>query len=151
MLSNLEGEKVVSFVFPVDGTTDQFAIGIGRRVGIVTWDGKAPVAKVTRIVGEVEQEELYRTNRFNDAKPDPFGRFYGGTMRLEECGDIFDAALGSLYRYSKEKGFENIRTKVGVSNGLAWNVEKNKFYYIDSCQMDVKEFDYDPKTGNICK
>lgn len=41
--------------------------------------------------------------------------------------------------------------KIGVSNGLTWNKDGTKFYYIDSCDLDVKEFDCDPKTGNICK
>lgn len=35
--------------------------------------------------------------------------------------------------------------------GLTWNEKTNKFYYIDSVDLDVKEFDYDPKTKNICK
>lgn len=136
----------------MEGTTNELAIGIGRRVGIVSWDGKSKNATFVRIAGEVETDDArYKTNRFNDAKPDPFGRFFGGTMRLEECGSIFDAANGSLYKYSEANGFENIRQNVGVSNGLAWNLEKKKFYYIDSCDIDVKEFDYDPTTGNICE
>lgn len=35
--------------------------------------------------------------------------------------------------------------------GLTWNEKTNKFYYIDSAVYDIKEFDYDPKTKNICK
>lgn len=115
------------------------------------WDGKSSKAELIRIAGEVEKEDIYKTNRFNDAKSDPTGRFYGGTMRLEECGNIFEKRLGSLYKHSKENGFEKIRENIGVSNGLAWNEKNNKMYYIDSCDMDVKEFDYDSKTGDICK
>lgn len=150
--ATVENEKVISFVTPVDGTTNEFAIGIGRRIGVVQWDGKSTTAKLVRVVGQVEEDDtLYKTNRFNDAKSDPTGRFYGGTMRLEECGDIFDARLGSLYRYTKAQGFEKIRGEIGVSNGLAWNEKKGKFYYIDSCDLDVKEFDYDAVSGNICE
>lgn len=146
-----EGEPVISFIIPVEGTTDQFAIGIGRRVGIVQWDGKSPKAKVVRIALEVEKDPAYKFNRFNDAKSDPKGRFYGGTMRLEECGDIFEVANGTLYKYAKDENVTTLRKDVAISNGLAWNTTTNKFYYIDSCQLDVKEFDYDPKTGNLCK
>lgn len=35
--------------------------------------------------------------------------------------------------------------------GLTWNVKTNKFYYIDSMDWDIKEFDYDLETRNICK
>lgn len=44
-----------------------------------------------------------------------------------------------------------LKREIGVSNGLTWNEKTNKFYYIDSCDLDVKEFDYDPKTGSICE
>lgn len=140
----------MSFITPVDGSANEFAVGLGRRIGVITWDGKATTTKVTRIVAEVETEPRYRTNRFNDAKCDRFGRLYAGTMRLEECGDIFEAAEGSLYKYSNATNrFDHLFGEVGVSNGLAWNETTNKFYYIDSCQLDVKEFDYDPKTGAL--
>lgn len=134
----------------MEGATNEFAIGIGRRIGVIAWDGRSNTTKVVRVVGEVEQEAKFKTNRFNDGKCDPFGRLYAGTMRLEECGDIFDAADGSLYKYEKgTKSFDWLKGKIGVSNGLAWNETTNKFYYIDSCQLDVKEFDYNPKTGAI--
>lgn len=134
----------------MEGAKNEFAIGIGRRIGVIAWDGRCNSTKVVRIVGEVEQGEEFKTNRFNDGKCDRFGRLYAGTMRLEECGDIFDAADGSLYKYEKSRNsFDWLKGKIGVSNGLAWNDTTNKMYYIDSCQLDVKEFDYDPKTGAL--
>lgn len=147
--ATVDGEPVIGFIIPVEGSKNEFAIGIGRRVGIISWDGKSPKAKLVRIALEVEKGERYKTNRFNDAKADPTGRFYGGTMRLEECGDIFEAAEGSFYKYAKDEELSMLKTNIGVSNGLAWNAEKGKFYYIDTCTSDVKEFDYDSKTGNI--
>lgn len=142
---------MVSFIIPVEGTTDEFAVGINRRIGVVRWDGKSPKATLLRIALEVEPEARYKTNRFNDAKADPHGRFFGGTMRLEECGDIFDAAEGSFYRFAQDQAVAKLKTNIGVSNGLAWNEKTNKFYFIDTCASDVKEFDYDPATGNISK
>lgn len=100
---------------------------------------------------EVEKEARYLTNRFNDAKADPIGRFYGGTMRLEECGNVFESAEGSFYRVASDQPVAKLRTDIGVSNGLAWNEKAKKFYFIDTCTFDVKEFDYNIKTGEICK
>jgi gluconolactonase len=133
----------------VKGNDRHFILGDGKKISLVDWDGVSAKAELVRTVGEVEFD--MENNRWNDAKVDPFGRFYGGTMRLEACGDIFDAALGTFYRYSNSSGFTPLKSKIGVSNGLAWNATTNKFYYIDSCTLDVKEFDYDPKTGGICK
>jgi len=147
--ATLDGEPVIGFIIPVEGSKNEFAIGIGRRVGIINWDGKSPKAKLVRIALEVEKGEKFKTNRFNDAKADPTGRFYGGTMRLEECGDIFEAAEGNFYKYAKDEELGHLLSNIGVSNGLTWNAKKGKFYYIDTCALDVKEFDYDSKTGNI--
>lgn len=72
-------------------------------------------------------------------------------MRIEAKGDIFEARLGSLYKYSSENGFDKLKSNISVSNGLTWNEKAKKMYYIDSCDLDVKEFDYDSVTGALCK
>lgn len=145
----IPGYPVISFIIPVDGTTDQFIVGAGKKIVLIQWDGKSGQAKALNDVGEVEQNLV--ENRFNDAKCDPSGRFYGGTMRIEVGNDIFEKRLGTLYRYTKNEKFVPLKAEIGVSNGLTWNEKTNKFYYIDSCDLDVKEFDFDPKSGNICE
>lgn len=89
--ATVDGENAISFVIPIanskkPGTTDEFAIGFGRRVAIVQWDGKSPKAIIKSVVFEVEQEK--EKNLFNAVKADPTGRFVGGTMRSIEVSDI---------------------------------------------------------------
>lgn len=165
----IPGHEVVSFIIPVDNTKDQFVIGSGKKIVLIEWDGRKGQAKPLKTVGEVEPN--LPENRFNDAKCDPFGRFFGGTMRIgkflsldsirwkkvhnflstELNCDIFEKRLGTFYRYTNKEQFVPLKSAIGVSNGLAWNEQTNKFYYIDSCDLDVKEFDYDPESGNICE
>ena len=38
-----------------------------------------------------------------------------------------------------------------IPNGLAWNSERTKFFYIDSPDKNVWVYDYDNATGNISK
>lgn len=48
-----------------------------------------------------------------------------------------------------EEGLVELKTKVGLSNGLAFNDRTNTFYFVDSYDLNVKQFMYDTKTGNI--
>lgn len=148
-LATVEGEPVVSFIIPVANQKNHFAVGIGRRVGIIQWDGVSPKAKLVKTIFEVEPDKP--NNRFNDAKADPSGRLFAGTMRFEHLGDLFDVAGGSFYRYSKSEGVKDLLHNIHCSNGLAWDEKENKFYYIDSFKFNVKGYDYDSKSGNICK
>lgn len=121
-----------------------------RRVGIVHWDGISSRAVIGPIAFEVDEHEDDKTeNRFNDAKADPVGRFYGGTMRSEKCGPILEVASGKLYKYIKGDGVYPLLHDIYISNGMAWNEETNKFYYIDSGKFNIREYDWDRKTGDI--
>lgn len=143
----IPGYPVVSFIIPVDKTHDQFIVGAGKKIALIRWDGRSSQATTLKIVGEVEPD--LEENRFNDAKCDPSGAFFGGTMRIEIGNDLFEKRLGTFYRYTSKEQFVPLKPKIGCSNGLTWNERTNKFYYIDSVDLDVKEYDYDPKTKNI--
>lgn len=150
--ATVDGESLVSFIIPVANATktcefDEYALGLSRRVGVVHWDGITSRAVIGPIAFEVEDDGS--DNRFNDAKADPVGRFYGGTMRSEKSGPILEVASGKLYKYIKGDGVYPLLENIYISNGLAWNEEKNKFYYIDSGKFNVREYDWDRSTGDI--
>lgn len=138
---------MIGFIVPVKSNNQQFVLGAGTKLTLVEWDGKSAKGKFIRDIAEVEKDKV--NTRFNDAKADPKGRLFAGTMRLEDVGDIFAARWGSFYRFNKDGSYEVVKTNIGVSNGLCWYEKLNKFYYIDSIDMDVKEYDYEPATGSI--
>ncbi|MEZ5324956.1 MAG: SMP-30/gluconolactonase/LRE family protein [Verrucomicrobiales bacterium] len=86
------------------------------------------------------------STRFNDGKCDPLGRFWAGTMDMDE-----KAPIGSLYMLDHQRQVTRQWHSVTVSNGLAWDLagERPTFYYIDSPTRQVVAFDYDPGSGNI--
>jgi len=87
------------------------------------------------------------TNRFNDGKCDPEGRFWAGTMPLNAS-----SKTGSLYRLTYQNGeflTKKMLSDITISNGICWSLDHKKLYYIDSPTYHVKEFDYDVKTGEI--
>lgn len=141
------GETYISFIVPVDGTTNQYIIGAGKRLLLVTWDGITTMAHIVRILAELPMDGL----RFNDAKTDSRGRLFVGTMICEETGNVFDFTkrTGSLYRFTMTEGLTEIKTKVGLCNGIAFNDKTNTMYFVDSYDLNIKQFGYDVKTGKI--
>ncbi len=83
------------------------------------------------------------TNRVNDGKCDPAGRFLAGTMDMNEKDPN-----GALYSFDG-KQVTTLLSGVTISNGLAWSVDHKTFYYIDTPTREVKAFDYDLATGQI--
>ncbi|XP_017101821.2 regucalcin-like [Drosophila bipectinata] len=143
--AKIEGEKYASFILPIEGKPQEFAVGCLRRCAIVEWDGTSPVAKVVRTLFEIRPE--LKDNQLNDAKADPNGRFFGGTMPhgIKDFQNVWNGEL-----YSWEKGqLKVLKEKVGLSNGLAWDTKAKKFYYADTNNFEVESYDYDQATGAI--
>lgn len=126
-------------------------MSIGRKLAKVTWDGISDKVSGIEILGEVENAPETKDNRFNDGKVDPAGRLWIGTLGPENAALEFLIERANLYSYDKENGFKHQLNKISISNGLAWNKELKKFYYIDSLSYEVVEFDYDEVNGSICK
>lgn len=143
------GSEPVSLIIPVDGQKDKYLITIKRKLATVTWDGISETVSDIKILGEVEDAEDTKDNRFNDGKADPTGRLWFGTMGSEPVLGKVTPNAGALYSFEGGKITKHLG-KIGISNGLAWNTALKKFYYIDSPERKVFQFDYDEVTGTIC-
>lgn len=146
----IENEQMVSFIIPLKCCPNQFAVGLGRGIKIIFWDGRSPMARVLREVFQLEQDSKYSKNHIHHGKADAKGRFYGGTFRKEICS-FSNSANAGFYRYTKQQGVKRLMSDVKVSSGLAWNEDARKFYYIDTCKYAIEKYDWSPKTGRICK
>jgi sugar lactone lactonase YvrE len=94
-------------------------------------------------------EEGIKGNRFNDGKADCVGRFVFGSMSLAaNDGSTTAAASGALYILDGEN-CRQIAKDIVNSNGLAWNHDASKMYYIDTPTRYVQEFDYNKERGEI--
>jgi sugar lactone lactonase YvrE len=82
--------------------------------------------------------------RFNDAKVDPRGRFWAGTMALDGR-----AGQSRLYRIGADRAVQTMREGVTISNGLAWSPDARTLYYIDSPTRTVQAFAFDLEQGTI--
>lgn len=82
--------------------------------------------------------------RMNDGKCDPAGRFWVGSMHLDQI-----EGTASLYKIEPNGNHQKMIPNVTISNGIIWSDDEKKMYYIDTPTGKVKEFDYEKTTGKI--
>jgi sugar lactone lactonase YvrE len=131
----------VSAAVPVEGQRDQVVVTVGRRICLMH-----RVSGELHDLSEVDQDKPH--NRFNDAKCDPQGRLWAGTMHDGSPATGFDAGQGFLYMYSKG-ALTRKMSGVTVSNGMAWNRDQSKMYYVDSDPRKVYTLRYSSEDGEI--
>lgn len=106
------------------------------------------IALVDRASGKVEMlaspESDRTTKRFNDGKCDPVGRFVAGTLSM-----VGEREVADLYSVEKNGDWKNLRTRLILSNGLAWTADGSTLYHVDSLAYEITQFPYDLATGRI--
>ena len=108
--------------------------------GIIAFD---PISGTTQTLADPESEKR-ETNRFNDGKCDPFGRFWAGTISLvKKTGDA------ALYMLDIDGKLHQKVDKITNSNGICWSLDATKLYHIDTPTKQVRVYDYDQDSGNI--
>jgi len=85
-------------------------------------------------------------NSINDAKCDPAGRLWAGTLAR---GWIPEA--GSLYRIGADLSVTWVLGGTTISNGLGWSPDSTRMYFADSAPGTVDAFDYDVATGEVSR
>ena len=134
---DIEGHQLIS-LDPATGKEQVWDVGerIGTVVphtsggflyagdsGIIAFD---PTSGTKQNLADPEPEKR-ATNRFNDGKCDPAGRFWAGTISLVK--NIGDAAL---YMLDTDGALHLKVDEVTNSNGICWNAGATKMYYIDT-------------------
>lgn len=131
-------------------------IELGQRVGAVVPRARGGVMLAMQrgfasldpateaITFWADPEAHLPNNRFNDGKCDPRGRFWAGTISLDRR-----PGAASLYCLEPDGTVRTMLRGVTNSNGIAWSLEQDTLYYIDTPTRQVTAFDYEPRTGTI--
>jgi len=82
--------------------------------------------------------------RLNDGKCDPKGRFWVGSMHMEQ-----KKGAANLYTINNSGLVDTKIDSVTISNGIVWTSDHKTMYYIDTPTSEIKAYDYDMKTGHI--
>lgn len=109
------------------------------RSGFATIDDAGTYASFAPV--EADRTE----NRMNDAKCDPRGRLWAGTM-TDRRPDVDEAAL---YRLDPDGTVHTMLSEVQLSNGMGWSPDERTFYYIDTRTGGVDAFDFHADSGEI--
>ena len=132
------------------------SVDVGRPVGALagTADGGIVLAVAggfarldwdsgqVRMLAAVEADRPQ--NRMNDGACDPAGRFWAGTMALDE-----GPGAGALYRLDPDGTVRTMLTGVSISNGIDWSLDGRRMYYVDSPTRRIDVFDLDGQSGGI--
>lgn len=91
--------------------------------------------------------------RLNDARPDPRGSLWMGSMRNNVLPDGSPGAAGGadgiLYRADPDGTVTEWKRNIGISNTLAWSPDCRHFYFADTLANVIRIYDYDKETGTI--
>ncbi len=82
--------------------------------------------------------------RFNDAKCDPAGRAWAGTV-----SSGMSPGTGALYRLDPGLTATPAVDGLTVSNGLGWSPDGRTMWLADSADRCIWAFDYEPATGEL--
>lgn len=82
------------------------------------------------------------TRRYNDVIADPLGGVFCGLFPTRDVS-------GSLCRLSSEGDFTVVLEEVGAPNGMGFSPDGKTFYFTDSTEKRIYQFDFDTSTGEI--
>jgi sugar lactone lactonase YvrE len=125
---------------------DVLAVILGSQV--ILWEPSS--GKRSEPVYQLEQ---WPKVRLNDARVDPRGSVWMGSMRNNVNPDGSSSAAGGrdgvLYRLDPDATVTQWCRDIGISNTLAWSPDGRRFYFGDTLDNIVWVHDYDPATGSI--
>jgi sugar lactone lactonase YvrE len=107
---------------------------------------------------DLRHDALFRLDgwpsvRLNEARPDPRGSLWAGSMRNNVHPDGSSGEVGGqdgiLVRIDPNGRASCFREKIGISNTLAWSPDQRHFYFGDTLANVIWVYDYDASTGAI--
>jgi len=127
---------------------DTLAVSLGSR--IILWE---PSSDSRRDHGFRLRD--WPAVRLNDAGVDPRGSLWVGSMRNNVNADGSEGEVGGtdgiLYRIDPDGTKSQCQDRIGISNTLIWNLEKNRFYFGDTMANAIWAYEFNEHTGEIGK
>ena len=116
--------------------------------GVILWE---PATDTRR--DPLFRYDAWPAVRLNDARSDPRGSLWVGSMRNNIAADgsaiEFGGTDGVLLRLDADGKTSVWRKDIGISNTMVWSPDRRRFYTGDSIANVIWAYDYDQATGAI--
>lgn len=125
---------------------EQLGVAIPRAGGGLVLAGRSGFVlrgadgELERTIGLPDGGEI----RVNDAKADPLGRIWAGTLHLQ-----LEPGAGALFRLDPDLTVHRLLGDIHLANGLDWSPDGCTFYFVDSMTRRIDAFDCDLDLGEI--
>ena len=151
---DIEGKKLIR----LDAETEEETVwNIGERIGTIVptegsdliYAGDTGFVRFNPSTGKKTnlgdpEATLRKTNRFNDGKCDPAGRFWAGTISL-----VKNTGTANLYCLDTNGSIGLKIPDLTNSNGICWSADARTMYHIDTPTQTIRAFDFDLSSGDI--
>lgn len=134
------------YVIPTEDDPSILYVNNGTTNYEAQWDQTSPTAELLDPIFSVESDIANHTLTY--AKVAPNCDIVFGTLGTKLCADQSNSGT---YVYNDAIGVRKILSDQIESGLLEWNAEETKLYQIRPCEDDVYEYDYNARTGIICK
>jgi len=124
------------------------ALAVILGSGVILWEPET----------DTRHEPIFRLEswpkvRLNDARADPQGALWVGSMRNNvnadgSAGDV-GGQDGQLFRIDPDGTVKVWRRNIGIANTLGWSPDQSRFYFGDTLANMIWVYDYDPATRGI--
>ena len=121
------------------GLRERGGVVLAMRHGFYTFDFTDPTP---RLVAMIEGEPT--TNRLNDGRVDPAGRFWSGTANHAKR-----EPTGAMYCLGIDGKIEKKFAGIDISNSLCWSPDGKTMYHSDSFTWKIRAWDFDAATGAV--
>ena len=143
---DLATKALREWVMPSD--IGSFGMAKDGRMVVALRDGVYWFDPATQALSLLVRPEPDRpTNRLNDGKVGPDGRFWVGSMDDRPTKE----AVAALYRIDTEGRCDKMLDGLIISNGLAWSPDHRTMYHSDSRGPFAQAFDFDVHTGDLSR
>lgn len=115
-----------------------FGLSLTTEAGVADFDPHTGT-----LSPRIELEPDRPGNRANEARVDPRGRLWVGTM-----DDAEERTSGALYRVAGGNVSRQI-DGVTISNTLCWSPDERTLYFADSAEQTIYAYTFSPDNGNV--